>query len=106
MQLPRGDEYNGAVQNPRIVFTDPDLKNCEVETTPLGLPKPYSGGFTITFKLSNAHSGWAVRCFHRDIQDLQTRYKTIHNFISGNNSRYFIDAAYLQDGIKVNGKCY
>lgn len=106
MLLPRGDEYNVAVQNPRISFNDADLKSSTVETTPLGLPKPYSGGFTITYKLSNSQKGWAVRCFHRDISDLQRRYQAIGTFLSKNNSKYFVEAKYLSDGIKVNGKAY
>jgi hypothetical protein len=106
MLLPRGDEYNVAVQNPRIAFSDTDLKNGSVETTPLGLPKPYSGGFTITYKISNHQAAWAVRCFHRDIQDLQTRYQSIGNFLSKNPSLYFVDAKYLAEGIKINGKGY
>lgn len=106
MLLPRGDEYNVAVQNPRISFNDADLKSSTVETTPLGLPKPYSGGFTITYKLSNSQKGWAVRCFHRDISDLQKRYQAIGIFLSKNNSKYFVEAKYLADGIKVNGKAY
>jgi hypothetical protein len=106
MVLPRGDEYNMAIQNPGIAFTDTELKSGSVETTPLGLPKPYSGGFTITYKLTNPQKSWAVRCFHRDIQDLQQRYQAIGNFLSRNQSRYFVDAKYLAEGIKVNGKGY
>ncbi|MCL1933860.1 MAG: hypothetical protein FWF53_08655 [Candidatus Azobacteroides sp.] len=106
MLLLRGDEYNIAVQNPRIAFTDADLKNSSVETTPLGLPKPYSGGFTITYKLSNNQAIWAVKCFHRDIQDLQRRYQSIGNFFSKNPSSYFVDARYLAEGIKINEKGY
>ncbi|WPV67792.1 hypothetical protein [Chitinophaga sp. LS1] len=104
--LPRGDEYNVAIQNPRIAFTDTDLKNGSVETTPLGLPKPYSGGSTITYKLSNHQGAWAVRCFHRDMQDLQRRYQSIGNFLSKSPSSYFVDARYLSEGIKINGKGY
>lgn len=106
MILPRGDEYNVAVQNPKIAFTDADLKSSSVEETPLGLPKPYSGGFTITYKLSNSQKGWAVRCFHRDIQDLQRRYQAIGNFLTKTPSQYFVEAKYLAEGIKVNGKGY
>jgi hypothetical protein len=106
MVLPRGDEYNVAVQNPRISFNDADLKSSSVETTPLGLPKPYSGGFTITYKLYNGQKAWAVRCFHRDISDLQIRYQAFGNFLSKNKSKYFVDAKYLSDGIKVNGRGY
>ena len=106
MILPRGDEYNIAVQNPRIAFNDSELKTSVVETDPLGLPKPYSGGFTITYKLSNHQKGWAVRCFHRDIQDLQKRYQAIGNFFAKTPSVYFVDAKYLAEGIKINGKGY
>jgi tRNA A-37 threonylcarbamoyl transferase component Bud32 len=106
MLLPRGDEYNVAVQNPKIAFTDLDLKNSQVEITPLGLPKPYSGGFTTTYKLSNHQKGWAVRCFQSEIQDLQRRYQAFGNFLSNNKSDYFVDAKYLSEGIKVNGKAY
>jgi len=106
MPLPRGDEYNVAVQNPRISFNDEDLRLSTVETTPLGLPKPYSGGFTITYKLSNGQKSWAVRCFHRDISDLKRRYQAIEAFLSKNNSKYFVEAKYLEEGIKVNGRAY
>lgn len=104
MTLPRGDEYNQAIQNPKIAFTDAELKSSLVETTPLGLPKPYSGGFTITYKLIHNQSGWAVRCFHRDIQDLQKRYQAVGNFLAKTKSQYFVQAQYLENGIKVNGK--
>jgi hypothetical protein len=107
MTLPRGNEYNEAVQNPQIAFIDNDLKISSVETTPLGLPKPYSGGFTITYKLLlNSQKSYAVRCFYRDIQNLQQRYKVIGDFLTRNRSRYFVEAKYLADGIRVNGKEY
>lgn len=103
MALPRGDEYNLAIQNPRTSFSDTVLQACQVETTPLGLPKPYSGGFTTTYKLVNNHSSWAVRCFTREISDLQKRYQSIGNFISSNNSDLLVEANFLQKGIKING---
>ena len=106
MLLPRGDEYNAAVQNPKIAFIDPDLRVATVEKNPLGLPKPYSGGFTTTYKLLNGQRAWAVRCFTREISDLQRRYQAIENFISKNNSKYFVEAKYLCEGIRVNGKIY
>ena len=103
MALPRGDEYYQAVQNPGTCFSDSMLRACKAETTPLGLPKPYSGGFTTTYKLSNTHSSWAVRCFTREISDLQKRYKSIGRFISNANCDFLVDADYLSDGIKING---
>ncbi len=103
MALPRGDEYNQAIQSPRISFSDTILQSCQVETTPLGLPKPYSGGFTTTYKLVNSHTSWAVRCFTREISDLQRRYQSIGNFLSANNCDFLVEANFLQNGIRVNG---
>lgn len=104
MALPRGDEYNQAIQNPRINFSDVSLQACRVETTPLGLPKPYSGGFTTTYRLSNGQASWAVRCFTRDISDLQRRYQSIGTFQSTNNCDFLVEAKFVQNGIKVNGQ--
>lgn len=106
MALPRGNEYDQAVQMPQVSFTDTDLKISRVETNPLGLPKPYSGGFTTTFRLQSSNGDWAVRCFTREIQDLQTRYQAINNFLSKGQSRYFITAKYLSNGIRVSDKEY
>ena len=106
MALPRGNEYDQAVQMPQISFADLELKSSQVETNPLGLPKPYSGGFTTTFRMYNSSGDWAVRCFTREIQDLQKRYQSISNFLSKNNSQYFVTAKYLASGIKVSGKEY
>lgn len=104
MSLPRGDEYFTAIQNPRIVFQDADLKACKVETDQIGLPKAYSGGFTTTFHLSNNIQHWAVRCFTREIKDLQCRYKAIGKFLENNKNDIFVKTTFLQDGILINGR--
>lgn len=101
MLLPNGDDYYQAVQNPAICFSDSDLKNCQVETNPFGLPNPYSGGFTSTYKLSAGNKNWAVRCFTKEIRDLQQRYQSISSFISNNNCKFLVEAKYLQNGIKI-----
>jgi len=106
MALPRGDEYNQAIQNPKICFTDSDLKSCQVEQNSMGLPKPYSGGFTTTYQLYNSQNKFAVRCFTREIKDLGKRYQEISRFLKSNSCSYFVDAQYLEQGIKVNGKFY
>jgi hypothetical protein len=103
MALPRGDEYNQAVQTPTISFADSELKSCQVETTPLGLPKPYSGGFTTTYKLRGSNRNWAVRCFTREIKDLQQRYQSIGDFLNKNNCSFLVDAKYLPNGIRISG---
>lgn len=106
MSLPRGDEYNQAVQNPELNFADIELKRSTVERTPLGLPKPYSGGFTTTYKLESSIKKWAVRCFTREIKDLEKRYQSIEKFMNSNSCSFLVDAKYVQNGIKIRGNYY
>jgi hypothetical protein len=106
MALPSGTDYHQAVQVPQISFSDPDLKLSRAEPDNLGLPKAYSGGFTVTFRLQSGTNDWAVRCFIREIQDLQKRYQSINNFLSKTQSKYFVEARYLPSGIRVAGREY
>ena len=89
MALPKGNQYNDAVQNPLVSFADAELKSAKVETGMFDLPKPYSGGFTVTFKLQNSSSSWAVRCMTEIISELPRRYNAITDFFSTKSSRYF-----------------
>ena len=90
MPLPQGGDYLRAVQNPKIAFANPDLKFSSPELTPMGLPKPYSGGFTTTFRLNRSKSAWAVRCITRPLSDLRSRYQVIADFISSSANSYFV----------------
>ena len=106
MPLPQGADYLRSVQNPNLAFADSDLKFSNAEKTPQGLPKPYSGGFTTTFRLIGSNSAWAVRCFTRPLDDLQSRYQAITDFVTQNRSSYFVPTRYVPQGILVNGAWY
>jgi serine/threonine protein kinase len=105
MTLPKGDEYHQAVQTPALSFADAELKSAEVETTVLGLPKPYSGGFTTTYRMIGVQN-WAVRCFTRELKDLQQRYQSIGRFLNKYRCPFLVNALYLENGIRVNGTYY
>jgi len=102
--LPRGDEYVGALQHPSVAFRDPDLRAATIESRPGGLPRPYTGGFTMTFHASGAAGEWAVRCFTRDVRELARRYDAIGRFTSGTADPAFARAELIADGILVAGK--
>jgi hypothetical protein len=111
MRLPAGDAYFSAIQNPRTAFKDPELKSCEVEQQPglfgATLPKPYSGGFTVTYHLHNQRNqNWAVRCFTKDVPELQRRYDAFGRFLAGSNAPYFVRATCQFDGMQVNSAWY
>lgn len=105
MTLPRLDEYQLAIQNPRNTFKDPELRSCKVETTPLGLPAVKSGGFALIYHLSRKQQ-WAVRCFYREIGDLRYRYDAISRFLEKNANGTFVKATLQPDGILVSGNYY
>lgn len=102
----RGDQYYQAIQNPRLVFNDPDLKVCTPEADPRGLPVPYSGGFTTTYHLKNHDRHWAARCFTTEIPDLEKRYRAIGRFLAQNPADFLVKADYLRKGIRVAGHWY
>lgn len=107
MKFPQMDEYHLAIQNPQVVFSDPELRVTTVEKDPLfGLPKVSSGGFALTYRLNANGKAWAVRCFHKDIPNRQQRYGAISQFIANNSAPFFIPAEYLPIGILVNGSRY
>jgi len=104
MSLPTPDAYNDAVQNPRLAFADAELANATVDCNGFGIPKALGGGFAITYRLS-AQSGksYAVRCFHKEVRNLQDRYSKIHSCLKSTQSTLFVGFEYQNAGIKVRG---
>lgn len=104
MAYPDLGAYQAAVQNPSAVFLDPLLKQCAVETTPLGLPRPRTGGFAITYRLMRGSQSWAVRCFHKQAPDLEARYAAISDFLQSKAFPHFVDFTFVSQGIRVQGQ--
>jgi len=104
MIFPKPDEYNAAVQNPKVCFSDDDLRNGRVQQNSMGLPFPYSGGFTTTYKVFTDNTTYAARCFIRDVRNLVARYSAIGDFRLHSKCPYLVDADVLKNGILVGGK--
>lgn len=104
MTYPQSTEYQAAVQHPQQCFVDPELKSCATRMTPLGLPYALSGGFALTYTLERANRKYAVRCFHREVNELHDRYEKISNKLKSIGSEFFVDFSYKHDGIIVNSQ--
>jgi len=100
---PDPSNYQEALQNPRVAFTDPDLKFGTVVTNKLGLPKPISGNFAVVFELQTGQRRWAVRCFLRETQDQEHRYAQIAQHLAKNNLKSKVGFQYLPRGVCVKG---
>jgi hypothetical protein len=103
---PTPQDYNEAIQSPRLNFSDPELKTGVVETTSLGLPRPISGGFASVYKVRCGQREWAVRCFLREFLDQQQRYEVISKHLSSAKLPYTIGFDFLPQGIKIRGTWY
>lgn len=102
MTYPQSTEYHSAVQSPAHCFVDPELRSGTVKSTPLGLPHALSGGFALTYTVQSGAKKFAVRCFHREVPDLQRRYEIISKRLKALNSKFFVDFDYENQGIIVN----
>jgi len=103
---PRLQDYNEAVQNPHITFSDAELQAGRVELNKLGLPFARSGGFATVYKVDCGARTFAVRCFKREVADQQQRYREITQHLKAVSLPYTVDFTFLEQGIRVKGQWY
>src|SRR5579884_1423770 len=103
MSWPTPQDYNEAVQNPRLCFADPELQAGSSEVTTLGLPRPITGNFASVYRVRGPGGDWAVRCFWREYADLQERYAAISRQLQSARLPYTVPFEYLPQGIRVRG---
>jgi anion-transporting ArsA/GET3 family ATPase len=106
MPWPTPQDYNEAVQNPQIAFTDADLRLGQPELTQLGLPRPRSGNFACVYKIQGRGQPWAARCFLKEVPDLQRRYEAISQYLNSANLTYTVPFTYISNGISLRGRSY
>lgn len=80
MAMPSGADYVEALQYPDFCFQSNDLRLAIPEKR-MGRPRPMTGNFAVVFKLVSTSATWAIRCFLRDVPDIQHRYRTIGSFL-------------------------
>ncbi|HEY9790305.1 MAG TPA: hypothetical protein V6D22_07900 [Candidatus Obscuribacterales bacterium] len=100
---PSPQDFNEAVQTPGTTYSDSDLRSGQVELTALGLPRPQTGNFASVYRIDCIHKYWAVRCFLRDIPEQQSRYHQIETTLSELNLPFFVNFAYLYEGVRLRG---
>jgi hypothetical protein len=105
MNMPTGQDYVEALQNPAHCFTDPELKAGAVETDALSLPRPRSGNFASVFRL-NAVDGrsYAIRCFVRFFPDQHERYRAISDHLSRLSYAWQVEFSFQPEGIRLGAR--
>jgi hypothetical protein len=84
MAWPTSQDYNEAIQNPQLSFSDPELRSGQAVVNALGIPMPRSGNFADVYEF-RCPSGntWAIKCFTRQIYGLRERYSEISSWSLG-----------------------
>lgn len=100
------DTYQSVLQHPDLCFSLPDLQNGSLETDLWGLPRVRSGGFALTYRVSNHTKNFAVRCFHKNIPDRYSRYQAIQATLLRLKIKYLVPIHYAGKGIKVGKYWY
>ncbi|HMG74621.1 MAG TPA: hypothetical protein VK582_14060 [Pyrinomonadaceae bacterium] len=106
MAWPTPQDYNEAIQSPRLSFDDAELKGGVVETSPLGLPKVITGGFASVYRVKCKGRDLAVRCFLKEFADQQVRYEAIAKHVASAKLPYTVGFDFLSKGIRVRGQWY
>ena len=106
MTQPTLQEYQEAIQRPDLCFKDPDLKLGKTVPGVFGLPKVISGGFAGVFQIKKGKTSSAARCFLREGDDTEKRYKIIYDFLHRKKINCIVKFDYLNEGILVKGKWY
>lgn len=100
---PTPQDYNEAIQNPRLCFSDAELAEACPVLTSLGLPKPVSGAFASVYQMVSAdrRKQFAVRCFLRNVPDQAARYAAISAALDAAALPYTVPFEFIAEGIRV-----
>ena len=107
MPWPSLGDYTRAVRDfPHISILDPELQGGTPRRRANNNLIVYSGGFSGVFPIEVLSNTYALRCWTRDIGDAETRYEEISDYLKQYRLPYFVDFAYVPEGILVNGIRY
>lgn len=106
MKYPLRNEYQTAVKYLDKFVFDSVLKKGKPVMDPQN-PKfllSSNGGKAIVYQIQTNPKKYALKCWVEDLGDLKIRYQTIDNYQKTVQIPYFVDFAYREQGILVNGK--
>ncbi len=106
MRWPSDQDYNEAIQNPQVAFSDAELKCGRIEVTPLGLPRARAGNFATVYRIDCGSKPYAVRCFRAHNPSQRDRYAAITTHLRSHRLPYTANFEFLGDGIRVGGAWY
>lgn len=104
MSYPDRPAYTTAVKNAGKLIIDPVLKSASPRLGKDGFPQMISGGVAVVYVFQDAGKIFAVKCWVSDIGDLRDHYQRVHGFLRTAQSEYFVEFAFVENGIIANGR--
>ena len=107
MPWPNRIDYMEAVRDyPNVSLQDPHLSDGIPKKSKDGSTISYSGGFSIVFPIKTASKTFALRCWLKDVKNVETRYKKTSDYLKHICLPYFVDFEYVPRGILIDGEKY
>ena len=108
MSWPLVSDFSRMLQNPKIAFRDPLLKECTVERNNLGQPKPRSGNFATVYRGYRPDgTEFAIRTFNRAADQRRERYQAVSNYLRARSIWSIVSFTFDEKGIRASdGKLY
>lgn len=104
--LPSASQYSDAMQNPKLCFSLPSLREGTLALDRLGMPLVMAGNFAVVFKLRLLDGTRAVKCFCRFLGDREARFIAIDKQLDISKPSSLTGFDYFSRGILVEGKRY
>lgn len=107
ISYPTGLQYQEALYNTGLAFSDPELRGGAPVLDRLGMPKAISGNFASVFIVDGTGGRrWAVKCFTRHVPDQALRYERVSKALRGISSPWKVEFQYLPNGVLCRGTWY
>jgi len=106
---PLVSDFSRMLQNPKVAFRDPALRDCVVEKDNLGQPKPRSGNFATVYRgYKGDGTEFAIRVFNRAADERKERYQTLSQYVDRRKVPWLVDFTFDERGIRSasDGKLY
>jgi WD40 repeat protein len=101
MSFPTLREYKDAIESGPESFRT--LKTLSPVLDGYGEPYRVSGNFAVVFKMSDSLTGkhYALKCFHRDNDDISAAYRKISAYLEKIDSNYLVRYRFIEDELRV-----
>jgi len=106
MEYPSATAYHNAVQNCHACVLDPLLKTGSPKKKSTYGLSVFSGGYTRVFPVTTNNGIYALRCWTKEVENAESRYKEIKKYLDSCNLSCFVAFDYVSEGILVNGFKY